>query len=80
MLTAATGDLLGRVRCPVLAIQSREDHVVPPANGRRILAGVSSNDVRALWLDASYHVATLDDDKDLIVERAGRFIAEIAAG
>ena len=58
--------------CPTLAIHSREDHVVPAANGRRIAQEVSSQDVRLLWLDNSYHVATLDNDKDLIVDRCGR--------
>lgn len=78
VLIAATESLLQKVTCPTLAIHSREDHVVPAANGRRIAQEVSSQDVRLLWLDNSYHVATLDNDKDLIVDRCGRFIAEIA--
>lgn len=74
---AATGDVLRKVTCPVLVVQSREDHVVAPANAHRIARGVSSSDIRIQWLDNSYHVATLDNDKDLIVERTGRFIAEL---
>lgn len=71
---AATGDMLHKVTCPILIIQSREDHVVMPANGNRIAARVGSTDIQILWLDNSYHVATLDNDKDLIVERTGRFV------
>ncbi|WP_028134645.1 alpha/beta hydrolase [Bradyrhizobium japonicum] len=78
VLIAATESLLRKVSCPTLAIHSRDDHVVPAANGKRIAQEISSNDVRLLWLDNSYHVATLDNDKDLIVERCGRFISEIA--
>jgi carboxylesterase len=39
---------------------------------------VSSDDVRLLWLNESYHVATLDNDKDVIVNSIGRFFNEIA--
>jgi carboxylesterase len=79
ILFAATAALLPKVTCPVLAMHSRDDHVVPPQNGRWIAENVGSSDVRLLWLANSYHVATLDHDKDLIVERAGHFISEIEA-
>lgn len=78
-LMGATGNILHRVACPTLVIQSRDDHVVPPSNGPLIAQTVGSRDVRLLWLEESFHVATLDNDKDLIVERTGRFISEIAA-
>ena len=65
-LMAVTRDLLPRVQCPTLVIQSREDHVVPPENGPLILEHVGTSDKRLLWLDDSYHVATLDNDKELI--------------
>ncbi|WP_025898329.1 alpha/beta hydrolase [Sneathiella glossodoripedis] len=73
---AAIGDLLHKITCPVLVIQSRDDHVVHPTNAQRIVRKVSSSDVRLLWLDNSYHVATLDNDKDLIVESIGKFFSE----
>lgn len=78
-LMGATGNLLHKVECPTLIIQSRQDHVLPPSNGPLILQGISSRDARILWLENSYHVATLDNDRDLIVERTGRFIAEVAS-
>ena len=78
-LMGATGNLLHKVVCPTLVIQSREDHVLPPSNGPMILNGIGARDARILWLENSYHVATLDNDKDVIVERTGRFIAEVAA-
>ncbi|SFH84346.1 carboxylesterase [Bradyrhizobium sp. Gha] len=77
VLITATSAILSKVTCPVLAMHSREDHVVPPRNGQRILESVGSDEVRLLWLNNSYHVATLDNDKDLIVERAGRFIEDL---
>lgn len=78
ILLAATGDLLHRITCPTLVIQSREDHVVPPANGPHIVNHVRSVDLRMLWLENSYHVATLDADKELIAARTGAFIDEIS--
>lgn len=78
ILTAATAALLPKVICPVLILQSREDHVVPPQNGRWIAERVGSSDVRLIWMSNSYHVSTLDHDKDLIVSRAGHFISELS--
>ena len=36
-LAAVTHDLLPRIKCPTLVITSREDHVVDPGNGPRIV-------------------------------------------
>tara|TARA_R110002049_G_scaffold54866_1_gene152316 strand:- start:303 stop:1058 length:756 start_codon:yes stop_codon:yes gene_type:complete len=74
---AAIGDILHKVICPTLVIQSREDHVVHPDNSYRIMHRISSVDSRLLWLENSYHVATLDNDKELIAQRAGEFFTEI---
>ena len=78
VLISVTHDLLHRIVCPALVIHSREDHVVPPVNAMEIVKAVRSDDVRLLWLNHSYHVATLDNDKDLIVQRVGYFFAEVA--
>lgn len=73
-LLAVTRELLPRVSCPALVISSREDHVVPPANGPLILELLGSADKRLLWLENSYHVATIDNDQGLIAEVALAFI------
>ena len=78
VLAAVTRDLLPRIKCPTLVIQSRDDHVVNPRNGPRIVRLVGSSRVELLWLDNSFHVATLDHDKDLIAERTAAFIKAIA--
>ena len=41
---AQTLDLLAAITCPLLAIHSRVDHVIPPANGHQIVDRVGSND------------------------------------
>ncbi len=64
---------LGSVSCPVLLLSSREDHVVAPASGDRLVAGVSGP-IERVWLERSYHVATVDHDAPLVVERAVAFV------
>ena len=68
-------EALPRVSAPALVIASREDHVVPePANAHYIMANLGSRDKELLWLENSYHVATLDNDAEFIFEQAANFI------
>jgi len=53
---------LGEVRCPALVITSRQDHVVHPESSD-ILEEELGGPVERLWLENSYHVATLDHDR-----------------
>jgi carboxylesterase len=70
---------LGDIRCPVLLLTSREDHVVPSSNGDRVLASVAGP-VERVWLERSYHVATLDFDRDEVEARAVSFVQSVLAG
>jgi len=79
LLISLTRDLLHNIKCPSLIIQAREDHVVPAVNAMQIVQTIRSDDIRLLWLNESYHVATLDNDKELIIQRVGDFFREIAA-
>lgn len=78
-LIMGTSTMMKEITCPALIIQSRDDHVVPARNADLILAEISSDDKRLLWLNKSYHVATLDNDKDLIVDQVGTFFQALAA-
>ncbi len=71
-----TDDLLPTITCPALVLQSTVDHVVPPPNGPHILEKLGGSDKELVWMENSYHVATLDTDADLIAEHAIRFIRE----
>jgi carboxylesterase len=66
---------LGRIRCPVLLFSSRQDHVVPSSSGDVLVAGVPGP-VERVWLERSYHVATLDHDAAEIEKRSVSFLAE----
>jgi carboxylesterase len=69
---------LGRIQCPVLLFSSRQDHVVPSASGDMLAAGVGGP-IERIWLERSYHVATLDHDRGLIEARAVEFAAKVTA-
>ncbi len=78
LLQAVTNDLLPKISCPALITHSKEDHVVPPQNAAHIAGKIKSQNIKQLTLENSYHVATLDNDKDLIVDSVGKFVKEIA--
>ncbi len=71
-----TAEMLENVHCPLLAFQSVEDHVVPPKNTDYILANVQSNTKEIIPLFDSYHVASLDNEKEMIAEQCSQFIAK----
>ncbi|MGB9832734.1 MAG: alpha/beta hydrolase [Caldisericum sp.] len=65
---------LSKVKQPLLILKSKEDHVVPLENVDYTLKNVSSKDVKVIYLENSYHVATMDYDKDLINNYTKEFI------
>jgi carboxylesterase len=73
-LWAATDADLARITCPLLVLTSRDDHVVETANSTHLLETVSTSDTRQVWLEDSYHVATLDNDLPVIIEESLAFI------
>ena len=77
-LGSVVEELLPCITCPILAMVSREANLTPPANGAYILSRVASTDKELLWLEESYHVATLDHDRERIVERVLAFIRRLA--
>jgi esterase/lipase len=53
-------------------------HVVEPLSGLLLQAGATSTTVREVILEDSYHVATLDNDAQLIFDLSTEFIQEQA--
>jgi carboxylesterase len=64
---------LPSVRQPLLVFSSPQDHVAKPANSRYVMEHVGSVEKELVTLPNSYHVATLDNDAQLIFERTLRF-------
>ena len=67
---------LGDVSQPVLVYRSTTDHVVGPASMRALLAGVPADQVTVRECANSYHVATLDNDAQVIFEGSLKFIQD----
>jgi carboxylesterase len=70
---------LERITCPVLLMTSPQDHVVPPTNSDHLAASVQGP-VQRVSLERSYHVATLDHDRDLIRAEAVAFVGKVTGG
>lgn len=74
-LIEATGPLverLGDLRCPILVFTSTQDHVVAPSSSD-VLAANAAGPVERVTLERSYHVATLDYDREDIERRTVAF-------
>jgi carboxylesterase len=70
---------LPSVTQPVLIFRSPEDHVVPASSTALIMERVGSTDVTEVLCEDSYHVATLDNDADLIADGTLSFVQRVVA-
>jgi carboxylesterase len=68
---------LAGVRCSVLILTSRHDHVVPAVSSD-VLAEAVSGPVERHWLERSQHVATLDLDREELERRVVGFAQQVA--
>lgn len=66
-----------KMRMPLLLLNSPQDHVVEPVQAE-FLADSYGGPVERISLDRSYHVATQDYDKDLILESTTKFAEQVA--
>jgi carboxylesterase len=67
---------LESVTCPVLVFTSLQDHVVDPRSSE-LLVAQASGPVEQVKLERSFHVATLDHDKDEIEARTVEFVSGV---
>jgi len=74
-------DRLDDITVPVLLFRSETDHVVDRLSGELLRSRATSTTVTEVSLPNSYHVATLDNDAELIFARTDEFIDEqVGAG
>lgn len=69
---------LAEITCPVLLLSSRDDHIVSPTDGD-FLEGVVQGSCERVWLERSYHVATLDYDRAEVEDRIEAFIVGVTS-
>ncbi|KAF0817334.1 MULTISPECIES: alpha/beta hydrolase [unclassified Cytobacillus] len=71
-----TPDLLPSIKTPVIGFKSLEDHVVPAECTDFILDNIGSMEKKAVSLYNSYHVASMDHDKEEIVNIIHQYIRQ----
>ena len=70
---------LPNMRTPTLLFTSREDHTIGTYSSELIAERIGSQDFEHVWLERSYHVATLDYDYPEILEGTVKFAERVAA-
>ena len=70
---------LPEIQVPTLIITSRQDHVVNPEDSD-VLAAAISGPVERIWLEKSFHVATLDYDRAEVESATVAFAQRVTAG
>jgi carboxylesterase len=67
---------LAKITAPSLLLTSRVDHTVNWERGEDIVS-LTTGPVTQIWLEDSYHVATLDNDAALIERETVAFLREV---
>jgi carboxylesterase len=68
---------LRSVRTPCLVVHAKDDDVASLKNVRMVVRGVSGP-VETVLLENSYHMITVDQERDQVIERSTRFFNEVA--
>ncbi|MEZ4364469.1 MAG: alpha/beta fold hydrolase [Kofleriaceae bacterium] len=64
---------LPRVRQPTLVLHAHQDHTAPVGCARRIAIATAAERLRLL--DRSYHLISLDYERDIVAEEVGSFLS-----
>jgi len=67
-------EMLPVLTAPILMLQSKDDKVLPPSNAPSVIKRVGSSDKRFVILENSYHVATMDYDRDIVAQEVIDFV------
>lgn len=70
---------LPKITAPMMLLHSTVDHVVEPVNARVVRSEVGSTDIVDIEMTRSYHVATMDNDAELIFTSSVEFIEKVTA-
>jgi len=70
---------LKSVRQPLLIFKSKQDHVVPRVSALYTLRNAGSAEKELVWLENSYHVATMDLDREIIFKKSLEFVKKIGS-
>lgn len=68
---------LPRVSAPAIIIHAIEDDVASPRNARYIAGHIGSKQLETVMLHNSYHMITVDNDRELVASETIRFFATV---
>ncbi|QWD65031.1 carboxylesterase [Polynucleobacter sp. MWH-UH2A] len=67
---------LGEITANTLIIHAIDDETASPKNPDLILHGISSETRRVIWLGNSYHMITVDNEREIVANEVINFIAQ----
>jgi len=76
-LSAAVRPKLEKVTQPTLIIHGRQDHVCPLKNVDFLMAHLGSAEKRSVILDDSFHIVSVDINKQRVAEEVIGFVAQL---
>ncbi len=62
------------VKTPILLLHAKEDDMTSPKNSLYILNNIASQDKTLIMLEDSYHMITIDQEKEKVAQEAIKFI------
>ena len=68
--------MLNDFRSDIKIICSIDDDVVAPTTIDWISKSISSSTCKIIWLGGSYHIITLDNEREIVVNESVEFIQE----
>jgi len=75
-LISATKKNLGDVTSDTLIIHAIDDETASPKNADLIQEDISSETCRVIWLGNSYHMITVDNEREIVANEVSNFIAQ----
>ena len=75
-LIRATKKIIPKVKTPTLILHALEDDLASIKNANYVEKYISSSHVRKVFIQDSYHMLTLDNQKDLVAEETVKFFQQ----
>jgi len=69
---------LPAIHTPVMVVHGRQDHTVPMEDSLELTGCLGSDVIERLWLDKSFHIVTLDVERDIVIDGVTRFLSQHA--
>ena len=74
-LVSATKKMIEDITADVLMIHAIDDETASPKNPKYIAAAINSEVRRIIWLGNSYHMITVDNEREIVANEVNKFIA-----